>query len=332
METTLEPMNPVASLLRERTNLRLLFALSVFCTITIIFIPVALVLVLVYRSKRKRFRRSPLSTGLSSYVKARDVYLEGHLNIEQAAMDWEDRKENLDFQLDCLKKGWGIPFFYTSESVLCELYLDSEIAPRGPIAGATAVFADNTSVQTYSTGSTASTSFNHGSEFSSDHNYNRVESSQTRVTHHVAQRQSGTASVQISGGKIIPGVILFSSATEAQDFTNSFNNAAHSTAAAKKNLAENVEVCKDMIKEHRLEGKGDFGLKELENSINSYPEDVQNWILEAAKTQLDSMRFRRAVRADIPRQVGAVGVLFPTTAEKFVGKLAEVADSLAKRQ
>lgn len=319
METNYQSSVPIEELLKIRTSSRRLLGLAGFCAITVVFLPFSLVFLFLYMRKRKYLNSIPMSSKLDKYLALRDKYITKVIEIEELKESWEIERDSLEFQLECLEKGWGLPLVFAEDAVLCELYLDSDHAPKGFIAGATAVFADNTRSETILTGSNSSTSYAHESDHSSDFNFNKLKSASTNTQYGTQEVRSGSASVQVSGPKIVPGVVLFDSAADAQRFTNILNASSRTTSDAKANLKSNTAVCKDLIKDHLKIAKSGYGVPALSSYLEGSPKEIQDWVLRTAESKRAS-----AIAKSFVNHLKDNGVpVFPVLNERMISKVAE---------
>lgn len=297
METENDSNIKLNRLVQNRSSVKILGWTTALLPLTVIGIPIALGTGILYRTKKNKLKKTEHGDRIGEYIQRRREFVAGVISSEIRIAEWEAQENELRYNLECLEKKWGLPIYFKEDAVLCELHLESESAPKGPIEGATALYSDNTATQIVATGAVSTTSYVQGSNYSGDIDYNRLKSSATNTQYTLTPVSSGTASVQLSGPKLIPGVLLFDTASEAQSFTNAFNSAARMTKDAVKNLKSNIVSTKQALKEHSIVGEGDFGAKDLLASIDDLPDDVQNWILGTADSQRGAVQMGQALRS-----------------------------------
>jgi hypothetical protein len=296
METGAISHEYLDSLIKSRSRVRILGWVTLLLFFSVIGTPVALVTGAMFFMQRKKFKKTPFSDQLKHFVKMRRSFTQGLIEGERRFAAWQAKDNELKYKLSCLKKSWGAPLYFKADAVLCELHIESDSAPKGPIEGSTALFADNTATQMVTTGAVSGTTYKHKSDYFENADYNRIESSTTNTTYIFTPVTSGSASVQISGPKLIPGVLLFETASEAQQFTNTFNAAARATKEAKANLPSKIAETEKEIKAHEKIGEGDFGAADLLASLDDLPAEVRSWIVATADSQRTLVQFTEAIR------------------------------------
>ena len=295
METNLDPEEYLNHLLKLSSRQKFWLIATALLTFSVIGIPFAIATLIMYQLGKRKLKQSLHGAKIKEYATRRRAFILGVMEREDRIEKWSDRLEELKYQLECLNNKWGLPIYFREDSVLCELHIESNAAPKGLIAGATAIFADNTSTQMVTTGATSNTSYTHHSDYSGHIDYNRLRSSTTTTNYLMTPVYSGSASVQISGPNLIPGVLLFQTASEAQYYTNMFNAAASSTKDATRNIQSNIEEITNTLVEHEALGRGDFGEDSLFSSLNDLPSDVRSWVRNTAESQRKFMKFTSAM-------------------------------------
>ena len=289
METP-ETKNPVAvaKVARNRLFLRLVLTiLGAFPAIAMLFggWPWPLIWSLgvlswgLYFHARSRAKRLPYFQELPQIESLSRDIRRMQSEVEARKSSWERDLSKAKTKVYGLEDGWGLPLMVCSPtSCLYELYLEADPAPSGFIQGALAFFSDNTQEQTVAIGSESTTSHRHESNDPNSPNYGRIASSTTSTSNRVRTIRSGSASVQIDGPQMVSGVLLFSSPSEAADFTNIFNRAATTTEAARSNLASNLDEAMRELAELQSLENSDFGAADIQQILADCPKPVIDWI------------------------------------------------------
>ena len=227
-------------------------------------------------------------------LKTEIFYMHSQVNKRQAA--WLDELGYAEFKVQVLQNGWGLPLMNCPpDGQLCELFIfTADPAPRGYIRGATATFADNTSEQIVPVGSIGATSYQHGSNIPGNRDYNRLSTSTTTTVNVLQNFKTGSASVQISGPDLAPGVILFPDARQAQVFTNIFNGAARDVDTANAHLQSNLAKALKELAEIKEKETQDFGMEAISARLSSEPSEVVAWIGAPNSRDMFKAEFEKA--------------------------------------
>jgi len=303
MEMTVVSNEYLDGLIKSKSKVKILGWATLLLAISLIGIPFSIVTGILYLLQRKKFRKALYATEITYFVQMRRSFVQGLMRSERLIAEWNAKHNELRYKLSCLEMKWGSPLYFKADAILCELHLESDSAPRGSIEGATALYADNTATQIVATGAVSNTSYSHGDDYPGQVGYNRIESSSTSTTYKLTPVTSGSASVQISGPKLIPGVLLFQNSSDAQTFTNTFNAAARSTKEALKNLPNNIAATKTAIKQHEIVGESDFGSADLLASLDILPTEVISWIVSTADSQVKTAKFKEEIWNQVEKRV-----------------------------
>ena len=226
-----------------------------------------------YFVMRRNAKKIPYFQELGELVALREKAVQLDYQVRWREINWQKEMRLLTEKVSNLEKGWGLrmEFAWDVDADLYELYLDGKPAPCGFIQDAKAVFSDNTNEQTFAVGSTSTTVYNSAKN-------NRILNSTTSTTNQMLTTQTGTASVQIEGPQMVPGVLLFDSPYAAREFTNMFNSAAKNAAAASANLQSSLKEALKKLEQLKSPENTDFGASEIQQMLAQYPKPVLDWI------------------------------------------------------